>query len=48
MKTYKVSPEEKEKRKEVARSRTFWFLIVFNVLLIAYIFIQVIMLINNK
>lgn len=48
MKAYKVSPEEKEKRKEVARRRTFWFLIVFNVLLIAYIFIQVIMMLNNK
>jgi len=39
---------EKQKRKEVARFRTFWFLLVMNILLIGYLVIQVIILTGAK
>lgn len=37
--------KEKEERKEVANRRIFWFLIVFIVILLAYIAYQVVLLI---
>lgn len=40
--------EEKQKRKEVARTRTFWLLLVLNVLLIVYIAIQIVLLTGAK
>ena len=48
MEVKKESLEEKQNRKDVARRRTFWFLVLFNLVLIIYIFIQVIMILVNK
>ena len=39
---------EKEERKEVAHRRIFWFLVIFNVALLIYLAIQIIILIVNK
>ena len=39
---------EKAERKEVASRRIFWFLVVFNVALLIYLGIQIIILIMNK
>ena len=40
--------EEKKKRKEIARRRTFWFVLILDLALIAYIVIQVLMLVGAK
>ena len=40
--------QEIEKRKEVAHRRIFWFLVVFNALLIIYLAIQILILIFSK
>ena len=40
--------EEKRKRKEVARRRTFWFVVIMDVILVAYIAIQIIFLTGAK
>ena len=40
--------EEKQKRKEVARRRTFWLVVILDLALIAYIAIQVIILTGAK
>ena len=40
--------EEKQKRKEVARRRTFWFVVIMDVILVAYIAIQIIFLTGAK
>lgn len=40
--------KERNERKEVARRRTFWFLLVFNILLLLYLAIQIIILVTNK
>ena len=40
--------EEKKKRKEIARRRTFWFVLILDLSLIAYIVIQVLMLVGAK
>ena len=40
--------QEVEKRKEVAQRRIFWFLVVFNVVLLIYFAIQIVILILNK
>ena len=39
---------ERAERKEVAGRRIFWFLVVFNVLLLLYFAIQIIILVTNK
>ena len=39
---------EKEKRKEVAKTRIFWFLVVLNIVLVGYIVIQIILLTGAK
>ena len=39
---------EKLERKEVAKRRTFWFLFVFNILLLLYLAIQIIILVTAK
>ena len=38
--------QEKKERKEVANRRIFWFLLVFNVLLFAYLGIQIFLLVK--
>ena len=48
MEENRVALEEQLKRKEVAKRRTFWFLVVFNLVLVAYIFIQIVMIITAK
>ena len=40
--------EEKKKRKEVARRRTFWFILILDLALIAYIIIQILMIAGVK
>ena len=40
--------QEKAERKEVAYRRIFWFLVLFNVALLIYLAIQIIILIVNK
>ena len=40
--------QEKAERKEVAHRRIFWFLVIFNVALLIYLAIQIIILIVNK
>ena len=40
--------EEKRKRKEVARRRTFGFVVIMDVILVAYIAIQIIFLTGAK
>lgn len=37
---------EKQERKEVARRRIYWFLLVFNALLIIYLGIQIFLLVK--
>lgn len=44
----KLIAEEKAKRKELARVRVFWFLVVSISLLIIYIAIQIVMLLGNN
>ena len=39
---------EKQERKEVARRRTFWFVVIADLLLVAYIAIQIIILTGAK
>lgn len=39
---------EKQKRKEVAKFRIFWFLLVLDIVLIGYIAIQIILLTGAK
>lgn len=40
--------QEKNERKEVAQRRIFWFLVVFNIALVIYLAIQIVILIFNK
>lgn len=40
--------QEKIERKEVARRRTFWFLVFFNALLLIYLGIQIVLLLFSK
>ena len=40
--------QEKQERKEVANRRIFWFLVVFNIVLVVYLIIQVVILMGNK
>lgn len=40
--------QEKQERKEVASRRIFWFLVIFNVVLVIYLAIQIIILVTNK
>ena len=40
--------QEIEKRKEVAHRRIFWFLVIFNIVLLIYFAIQIIILVLNK
>ena len=43
-----VLQAEKQKRKEVAKVRIFWFTLVLDIILIGYIAIQVIILAGGK
>ena len=40
----KLIQEERQKRKELSRVRTFWFLVVANLVLVAYIIIQIVII----
>ena len=40
--------QEKAERKEVARRRIFWFLVVINILLITYLGVQIVLLLFSK
>lgn len=39
--------QEKTERKEVARRRIFWFLIIFNLVLLIYLGIQIVILVTK-
>lgn len=43
----KMIVEEKAKRKELARVRVFWFLLVASFLLIIYLVIQIMIIVGN-
>ena len=39
--------QEKTERKEIARRRIFWFLVIFNVVLLIYLGIQIVILVTK-
>ena len=44
----KETLEEKAARKEVAKKRKFWFLFAFNIVLVIYLVIQIILIVTAK
>lgn len=43
----KLIATEKAKRKELSRVRIFWFLIVFNIVLLIYLIVQIMLIVGH-